>query len=153
MNIFHVQLSCVFALAKRPAKENLEKFFQSEFALHGSKFFSFLFGKKIAKSLQDNSFFWFDLLASALSGKSFYSDFSNYFIENRSSFLVSKNLHQFATKLHLTPSDVTHFKTVLETIHQGRLEDIPLFAQEAVSQGLASMVEKLYESGFMESSN
>jgi hypothetical protein len=39
---------------------------------------------------------------------------------------------------------------IIEVIYEGRLEEIPLFAQEAVNQGLASLIEKLYESGFME---
>ena len=50
----------------------------------------------------------------------------------------------------MTADDLAHFRSVIETIHDGRLEDIPMFAQEAVNQGLASLIEKLYESGFMD---
>ena len=50
----------------------------------------------------------------------------------------------------MSSDDLVHFQNVIETIHDGRLEEIPKFAQEAVSQGLASLIEKLYESGFME---
>jgi hypothetical protein len=63
---------------------------------------------------------------------------------------VAKNLRSFAEKTHMSPSDVKHFKHIIEVIYEGRLEEIPLFAQEAVNQGLASLIEKLYESGFME---
>jgi hypothetical protein len=54
--------------AKRPAKENIEKFLQAEYTLHGSKLFTFLFGRKLSKSIEENSPFWFDTLASAFSG-------------------------------------------------------------------------------------
>ena len=50
----------------------------------------------------------------------------------------------------MSPEDLAHFRKVIETVHDGRLEEIPMFAQEAVNQGLASLVEKLYESGFMD---
>ncbi len=50
----------------------------------------------------------------------------------------------------MSPDDLAHFNNVMEMIHDGRLEDIPIYAQEAVNQGLASLIEKLYESGFMD---
>ncbi|CAF1475951.1 unnamed protein product [Adineta steineri] len=81
--------------AKRPAKENIEKFLHAAYTLHGSKLFTFLFGEKLSRSIDENKILWFDTLASAFS-------------------------------------------------------DIPLFAQEAVNQGLAALVEKLYDSGFMD---
>ncbi|CAF4022038.1 unnamed protein product, partial [Adineta steineri] len=49
-----------------------------------------------------------------------------------SAFSVSKNIHSFAKKTFMSS------------------EDIPLFAQETVNQGLAALVEKLYDSGFMD---
>jgi len=116
--------------AKRPAKENIEKFLQAEYTLHGSKLFTFLFGHKISKSVEENSQFWFDTLASAFS--------------------VAKTIRNFAEKLRMSSDDLVHFRNVMEMIHDGRLEEIPLFAQEAVNQGLASLIEKLYESGFMD---
>ncbi len=63
---------------------------------------------------------------------------------------MSKNLRSFAEKIGMSSEDLAHFRNIIVTIHDGRLEDIPLFAQEAVHQGLASLIEKLYESGFME---
>jgi len=116
--------------AKRPAKENIEKFLQAEYALHGTKLFTFLFGHKLSKSIEENSPFWFDTLASAFS--------------------VAKTIRNFAEKTHMSTADLTHFQNVLQMIHDGRLEEIPVFAQEAVNQGLASLIEKLYESGFMD---
>lgn len=56
-------------LAKRPAKENIEKFLHAAYMLHGYKLFEFLFGKKLAKSIDENNTFWFDTIASAFSGK------------------------------------------------------------------------------------
>jgi hypothetical protein len=50
----------------------------------------------------------------------------------------------------MSKDDRAHFQNILELIHDGRLEEIPLFVQEAVHHGLASLIEKLYESGFME---
>jgi hypothetical protein len=50
-------------------------------------------------------------------------------------------------------NDLAHLQNVLQTIHDGQLEEIPIFVQEAVNQGLASLIEKLYESGFMEQYN
>ena len=61
-------------LAKRPAKENIEKFLHAEYTLHGTKLFVFLFGEKIAQGIDENSTFWFDALASAFSGKIFFSN-------------------------------------------------------------------------------
>ena len=61
-----------FYLAKRPAKENIEKFLQAEYTLHGSKLFTFLFGHKLSKNIEENSSFWFDTLASAFSGRGFF---------------------------------------------------------------------------------
>lgn len=116
--------------AKRPAKENIEKFLQAEYVLHGSKLFSFIFGHEISKSIEQSSLFWFDSLASAFS--------------------VAKTIRNFAEKMHMSPDDLEHFRKVIQLIHDGRLEEIPLFAQEAVNQGLASLIEKLYESGFMD---
>jgi len=116
--------------AKRPAKENIEKFLQAEWALHGTKLFQFLFGTKLSKSVEENKLFWFDTLSSAFS--------------------VSKNIRNFAEKTHMSNEDRQHFKNVLEMIHDGKLEELPIFAQEAVNQGLASLIEKLYESGFMD---
>lgn len=58
-----------FLLAKRPAKENIEKFLTAEYTLHGLKLFNFLFGEKIGKRIDENNAFWFDVLASAFSGK------------------------------------------------------------------------------------
>ena len=116
--------------AKRPAKENIEKFLQAEYALHGLKLFEFLFGQRISKSIEENSSFWFDTLASAFS--------------------VAKTIRNFAEKTHMSPAELAHFKNIVEMIHDGHLEEIPFYAQEAVNQGLASLVEKLYESGFME---
>jgi hypothetical protein len=34
---------------KRPAKDNIEKFFQAAYAIHGIEFFTFLFGETVAK--------------------------------------------------------------------------------------------------------
>lgn len=50
----------------------------------------------------------------------------------------------------MSAGDLAHFRNIIEMIHDGRLEDIPMFVQEAVHQGLASLIEKIYESGFME---
>ncbi len=50
----------------------------------------------------------------------------------------------------MSSDDLAHFQNVIQMIHDGRLEEIPMFAQEAVNQGLASLIEKLYESGFMD---
>jgi len=116
--------------AKRPAKENIEKFLQAEYTLHGLKLFTFLFGHKLSKSIEENSSFWFDTLASAFS--------------------VAKTIRNFAEKTHMSADDLAHFQNVIQMIHDGRLEDIPMFAQEAVNQGLASLIEKLYDSGFMD---
>ncbi|CAF1037240.1 unnamed protein product [Rotaria sp. Silwood1] len=115
---------------KRPAKDNIENFFDAEHVLHGSQLFTFLFGEKFSNTIENNKSFWLDALASAFS--------------------VAKNLKSFATKLQMSPEDVAHFRNVVEKIHDGRLEEIPVFAQEAVNQGLASLIEKLYDSGFME---
>ncbi|CAF0912726.1 unnamed protein product [Rotaria sordida] len=116
--------------AKRPAKENIEKFLQAEYGLHGVKLYTFIFGHRLAKSIEENNPFWFDTLASAFS--------------------VAKTIRNFAEKTHMTPAELTHFQNIIQMIHDGRLEEIPIFAQEAVNQGLASLVEKLYESGFMD---
>ncbi|CAF0731684.1 unnamed protein product [Adineta steineri] len=116
--------------AKRPAKENIEKFLHAAYTLHGSKLFTFLFGEKLSRSIDENKIFWFDTLASAFS--------------------VSKNIHSFAEKTFMSSGDLAHFRNIFQLIHDGRLEDIPLFAQEAVNQGLAALVEKLYDSGFMD---
>jgi len=116
--------------AKRPAKENIEKFLQAEYTLHGVKLFTFLFGHKLSKSIEENSPFWLDTLASAFS--------------------VAKTIQNFAEKTHMSAEDLAHFRHVIQMIHDGRLEEIPIFAQEAVNQGLASLIEKLYESGFMD---
>jgi hypothetical protein len=116
--------------AKRPAKENIEKFFHAEYALHGSKLFKFLFGEKLSKSIDENSAFWFDTLASAFS--------------------VSKNIRSFAEKTGMSATDRGHLQKIIEVIHDGKLEEIPMFVQEAVNQGLASLIEKLHDSGFIE---
>lgn len=140
------------SIAKRPAKENLEKFFQAEYTLRGLQLFQFLFGEKVANSIKENSVFWFDTLASAFSGITPNFDFHRFLIHPFRCFIlpVSKNIRHFAKKTHMSPSDVAHFQKVLETIHDGRLEDIPVFMQEAVNHGLATLIEKLYESGFMD---
>ncbi|CAM4855085.1 unnamed protein product [Rotaria socialis] len=127
-NVDENEETCI--AAKRPAKENIEKFLQAEYELHDLKLFTFLFGNKISKSIEENSPFWFDTLASAFS--------------------VAKTIRNFAEKTHMSPEELTHFQNVIQMIHDGRLEEIPIFAQEAVNQGLASLVEKLYESGFMD---
>lgn len=63
---------------------------------------------------------------------------------------MAKTIRNFAEKLRMSSDDLVHFRNVVEMIHDGRLEEIPMFAQEAVNQGLASLIEKLYESGFMD---
>ncbi|CAF1003679.1 unnamed protein product [Adineta steineri] len=103
--------------AKRLAKENIENF------LHAA--YTFLFGEKLSKSIDENKIFWFDTLSSAFS--------------------VSKSIHSFAEKTFMSSGDLAHFRNIFQLIHDGRLEDIPLFAQEAVNQGLAALVEKLYD--------
>ncbi|CAF1395582.1 unnamed protein product [Rotaria sordida] len=115
---------------KRPAKENIENFLHAAYVLHGSQLFTFLFGEKLSNSIEKNKSFWLDTLASAFS--------------------VAKNINSFAKRLRMSSDDVEHFRDVIGKIHDGRLEEIPLVAQEAVNQGLASLIEKLYESGFME---
>ncbi|CAF1470540.1 unnamed protein product, partial [Didymodactylos carnosus] len=105
--------------AKRPAKENIEKFLQAEYALHGTQLFTFLFGHKLSQSIEENKSFWFDTLASAFS--------------------VAKTIQNFAEKTGMSMNDLNHFQNVMVMIHDGRLEEIPLFAQEAVTQGLASL--------------
>ena len=50
----------------------------------------------------------------------------------------------------MASDDLSHFRTVVQTIHHGRLEEMPAFIQGAMDQGLSSLVEKLYETGFME---
>ena len=67
-------------VAKRPAKENIEKFLQAEYTLHGPKLFAFLFGQKIATGVEENSQFWFDALASGFSGKKMFF-FENFIVE------------------------------------------------------------------------
>lgn len=139
-------------LAKRPAKENIEKFFQAEYTLHGLQLFKFLFGEKLTKSIEDNHAFWFDALASAFSGRMSCSvDWSL----SQASLLVSvaKNIRHFAEKTHMSSMDLTHLQNVVQTIHDGQLEELPIYVQEAVNQGLASLIEKLYESGFIEQSS
>ncbi len=63
---------------------------------------------------------------------------------------MAKNLRSFAEKTRMSSDDVDHFKNIIQIIYDGRLEEVPIFAQEAVNQGLASLIEKLFESGFME---
>ncbi|CAF1503825.1 unnamed protein product [Adineta steineri] len=63
---------------------------------------------------------------------------------------MSKNIHSFAEKTFMSSGDLAHFRNIFQLIHDERLKDIPLFAQEAVNQGLAALVEKLYDSGFMD---
>ncbi|CAF1443126.1 unnamed protein product [Adineta steineri] len=116
--------------AKRPAKENIEKFLLAEYQLHGSKLFTFLFGDKISKSIEENNAYWFDILASAFS--------------------VAKTITSFAEKTQMSSDDLAHFQNVVQMIHDGRLEEIPVYGQEAVTQGLGSLIEKLYDSGFMD---
>ncbi|CAF4091858.1 unnamed protein product [Adineta steineri] len=111
-NLEENEETCI--VAKRPVKENIEKFLDAAYTLHGSKLFTFQFGEKLSRSIDENKIFWFDTLASAFSG------------------------------------DLAHFRNIFQLIHDGRLGDIPLFAQEAVNQGLAALVEKLYDSGFMD---
>lgn len=127
-NLDENEETCV--AAKRPAKENIEKFLDAEYALHGSKLFTFLFGPRISKGVHENSQFWLDTLASAFS--------------------VAKTINNFATKTHMSSEELAHFQNIIQMIHDGRLEEIPPFVQEAVNQGFASLVEKLYESGFMD---
>ncbi|CAF1151842.1 unnamed protein product [Adineta steineri] len=62
---------------------------------------------------------------------------------------MSTNIHSFAEKAFMSSGDLAHFPNIFQLIRDGRLEDIPLFAQEAINQGLAALVEKLYDSGFM----
>lgn len=50
----------------------------------------------------------------------------------------------------MSPEDLAHFRRVMQKIQDGRLEEMPLFAQEAVNQGLAALIEKLNQSGFMD---
>ena len=69
------------------------------------------------------------------------------------SFAVSKNIRHFAEKTHMSSTDLSHLQNVVQTIHDGQLEELPIFIQEAVNQGFASLIEKLYESGFIEQSN
>lgn len=64
--------------------------------------------------------------------------------------LVSKDIRIFGQSVHMASDDVSHFRTVVQTIHHGRLEEMPAFIQGAMDQGLSSLVEKLYETGFME---
>ena len=64
--------------------------------------------------------------------------------------LVSKDIRIFGEKVHMAPDDLSHFRTLVQTIHHGRLEEMPDFIQGAMGQGLGSLVEKLYETGFME---
>lgn len=63
---------------------------------------------------------------------------------------MAKTIHNFAAKTHMSPDELAHFQNIIQMIHDGRLEEIPIFVQEAVNQGFASLVEKLYESGFMD---
>ncbi|CAF1160055.1 unnamed protein product, partial [Didymodactylos carnosus] len=116
--------------AKRPAKENIEKLLHAEYVLQGTKLFKFLFGYKLGQSIKENKMFWLDALASAFS--------------------VAKTIQSFAEKLGMSTEDLNHFQHVMVMIHSGHLEEIPFYAQDAVTQGLASLVENLYESGFMD---
>jgi hypothetical protein len=59
----------MFILAKRPAKENIEKFLFAEYTLRGTQLFTYLFGETISKNIQENHAFWIDALASAFSGE------------------------------------------------------------------------------------
>ncbi|CAF1525057.1 unnamed protein product [Adineta steineri] len=108
--------------AKRPAKKNIEKFLYAAY--------TFLFGENLSRSIDENKIFLFDTLASVFS--------------------VSKNIHSFAEKTFMSSGDLAHFRNIFQLIHDSRLENIPLFAQEGVNQGLAALVEKLYDSGFMD---
>ena len=63
---------------------------------------------------------------------------------------MAKTIRRFAEKTRMSSSDLAHFQSVLQLIHDGRLEEVPLYVQEAVNQGLASLVEKLYDSGFLD---
>ena len=53
----------------------------------------------------------------------------------------------------MSSMELAHLQNVVQTIHDGQLEELPIFVQEAVNQGLASLIEKLYESGFIDQSN
>ena len=50
----------------------------------------------------------------------------------------------------MSPDELEYFKHIIQRIYDGRFEEMPLFAQEAVHQGFASIIEKLHETGFME---
>lgn len=63
---------------------------------------------------------------------------------------MAKTIRNFAEKTNMSSEDLAHFQNVVQMIHDGQLEEIPMYAQEAVNQGLASLIEKLYESGFMD---
>jgi hypothetical protein len=112
--------------------------------------FKFLFGEKIAKGIDENHTFWFDTLASAFSGRMHCSTDPSHL---SSLVSVAKNIRHFAEKTHMSPLELTHLQNVVQTIHDGQLEELPIFVQEAVNQGLASLIEKLYESGFIEQSS
>ncbi|CAF0811288.1 unnamed protein product [Adineta steineri] len=70
--------------------------------------------------------------------------------ENIEKFLHAAYTFLFTEKTFMSSGDLAHFRNIFQLIHDGRLEDIPLFAQEAVNQGLAALVEKLDDSGFMD---
>lgn len=141
----------VFRLVKRPAKENIEKFLHAEYTLHGTKLFAFLFGEKLANNIEENNTFWLDTVASAFSGEiRVLLSRADVLVALLASSVVSKTIRRFAEKTRMSPADLAHFQNVIQLIHAGRLEEIPLFVQEAVNQGLASLIEKLYESGFMD---
>lgn len=73
-----VNHSILLISAKRPAKENIEKFLTAEYTLHGLKLFNFLFGEKVSKRIDENNIFWFDVLASAFSGNEKCSSIYSY---------------------------------------------------------------------------
>lgn len=72
-------------------------------------------------------------------------------IENlATAVLVSPTLHEFAKRLEMSDTDEKRLRDVFECIQNGDYNDLPKFIQDSLNEGLATLIEQLIRTRFLD---
>jgi hypothetical protein len=116
---------------RRPPKDTIKRFILSQYKNYGLKYIEFLFGTRQAILFTHGPMLdSIDNLASAL--------------------LVSPTIHEFSKNLEMSPTDEKRLRDVFECIQNGDYDDLPKFIQDSLNEGLATLIEQLIRTRFLD---
>jgi len=119
---------------KRPPKDFIRRFLIAQYTNYGSKFIEYIFGSKAASLFSHEPVIKsVDTITIAL--------------------IVSPTIEQFSKVFEMNEVEMNRFANVIESIHNGQLEELPSFVKDSAKEGLSTLTEQLMRTNFLKNYN